>query len=52
MMNTIITREEALSQIRAFAAVVNNGAKTSQNEWDYINELMKQFNITIEEVNK
>lgn len=49
---TATTRKEALSQIRAFAAMVNNGAKTTQDEWNYINELMKQFNITIEEVNE
>lgn len=46
-----ITREEAMQQIKLFEKIVNNGQTITRENWDYIIDLMKEFNITIEDIN-
>lgn len=43
-------RENALVIVKAFKEFINSGSCGTQKNWDYILKLMKDFNISFEEV--
>ena len=45
-----MTREQALREIALFREIVNSGMVGTPEQWKRCDELMKKFDITLEEI--